>query len=137
MRITKSQLRQVIREELERHLFEQAGDDKLEAAARLVHAALPSRHNTVKHGTMKSALEGGDWQSVIDQGAKFNVTPESAYEALADSVNFPGLRGDVLAAMFDGHRERDELKAISWAKEQDAEFGDDPAIADSMIVWVK
>ena len=81
MKITRKQLRRVIREELERHLFEAGG--ATETDARLVHAAMSSLfHHTIKSGTMVPALESGDWDEVVRQGAVKGVTPESAFESL-------------------------------------------------------
>jgi len=134
MKITRKQLRRVIREELERHLFEAEGQ-ATEAAAMLVWDAAPG--GAVKMGTMKSALDRGDWDEVVRQGAVFGVTPESVVK---DSISwgFRGGRPDVLQGQFDtAVRDQGWEAAVNWALTMD-----DPATIDSdveqhVMAWVK
>ena len=135
MKITRKQLCRVIREELERHLFEAT-----EADARLVHAATPSTANTVKHGTMMPALEQGMWDEVVRQGATLGITPESAFKSLVDDADWPGSglagKSGVIAGQFDMMAEKQGLAAaINFALENGVEFADDSGGA--LMAWAR
>ena len=134
MKITRKQLRRVIREELERHLFEAEGQ-ATEAAARLVWDAMPNRYNTIKLGTMESALNRGLWDEVLRQGADKGVTPASAVKDSLD-FGFSGGRPDVKEGIFDTLvASEGYAHAVNWALEQGATIDTD--VEQHVMAWVK
>ena len=95
MKISKGQLRRIIREELERHLLSEKVEITVDADAPLddqakayiVWNAIPHSAGSAKHSSLKSYLIYGPATSVLKQATElYDITPESAYKKLRDKV---------------------------------------------------
>ena len=105
MRITRNQLRQVIREELERHLLSEAEitidpraplDDQ--AKAYIVYNVIPD--GPAKFSTFETYLKTAP-ESLLKMAKKnHKITPESAYKQLRDKV-VGGIPGGAGKAVYD------------------------------------
>ena len=133
MRITRNQLRQVIREELTRHLHEQredaAPDEATIASANILWQNAESRLKAILETYMNSESVNYNPQHVIDYMASDKgggVTPDAAYEAMIAKMIFPAPRGDVARNNFETKRsEAGDLEALNFAEEQGVDFGDE------------
>ena len=143
MKITKSKLRRVIREELRRHLLSEQSNSS-EAEARLVVSVLPPRTFDMDTGLrtmIDDAMSQGKWDIALElvrSNPKYDVnTGDEAYEKLLSNMNFPGIQDHVLLSMFKGLRNSGgDAHAVSWALEKGAEF-ESPEVEQAISAWAQ
>jgi len=152
MKISKGQLRRIIREELERHLLSEqsvmsaeeikkkyppGGPDHKAAQMVRLAAKFPAGADSQYVASVDSGSEAYNPKHVLDAAKKKGVTPDSAFESHLDTL------GKSLSAavrgMFTGHRDTGTMSKaslINYVLKNHGKFSNDE-VKKVTMAWAK